>query len=677
MTDAPPGAPAAKEGFSALDTLALVRELRTLGRAWFEKAYELPGERVLVTFRVQGQGKWELLIAPGKFAFLRPSTAERPDEPGHLGMELRRQLTGAPLLSVNQPEGERYLELLFGRGGEEDPAVLAIELFGQGNVLAVRRGRITAILHVRAWAGRRLRPGEPYVRPPPRKDPFQLAPGEVMGVLSRSKSDRVSTLAARLGLGGPLSEEILSRAGLDPRAPAEQDPEPSSEALVRAMTELLQEVAEVPKGYLRRAEAGGAPLDATPYPSRRWSSIADAPPESELPRFSEAAAAYFLERSPTPAATGPTFQDRKREERSMLLRLQTQQRTAVEEIVARMQEEQSIANQVLTHYEEVQSALEAARSTTPDEAEVQVAVGDRKVPLPAWRPLRESAQALFDQAKRRLPKLEGARRALAQTEERLALVDHELASAPRPGAGTQHGGAEGRDADGEAPGEAAAPEGEFVPWRAPRRKHFWFEKAPRWMVSSEGWVAIAGRDAKSNDAVVKRYLRERDLYLHADLQGAPSVVIKRPAPGQGEIGEGTLREVAQWATSCSKAWRAGLASADAFWVEGEQVSKAGASGEFVARGSWIIHGTKHFERDLPLELSLGVLLHEGETLLQVAPPESFRGEGRRVLWKILPGDEREREQVERRISQDLGVTRERLQALLPPGGVRVERVERA
>jgi hypothetical protein len=201
----------------------------------------------------------------------------------------------------------------------------------------------------------------------------------------------------------------------------------------------------------------------------------------------------------------------------------------------------------------------------------------------------------------------------------------------------------------------------------PRRRHFWFEKAPRFFISSEGLVVIAGRDARTNDALVKRYLGEHDVYIHADLHGAPSVVIKLPDP-KVTPGEATLLEAGQWGLCHSRAWRAGLASADAYWVRGDQVSKAGASGEYVARGSWVIHGARNPLKDLPLELTLGRVLYDGEALLQAAPVLAFGRPGSQPLYALTPGEDRKREEAERSLAQALGITREALQALLPPGG---------
>lgn len=62
------------------------------------------------------------------------------------------------------------------------------------------------------------------------------------------------------------------------------------------------------------------------------------------------------------------------------------------------------------------------------------------------------------------------------------------------------------------------------------RKVFWFEKF-YWFISSENYLVIGGRDQQQNELIVKRYLRTNDIYVHADIQGASSVVIRNPFTG--------------------------------------------------------------------------------------------------------------------------------------------------
>jgi len=63
------------------------------------------------------------------------------------------------------------------------------------------------------------------------------------------------------------------------------------------------------------------------------------------------------------------------------------------------------------------------------------------------------------------------------------------------------------------------------------RKPYWFEKF-LWFISSENYVVIAGRDAQQNELLVKRYLRPGDAYVHADIHGAATVIVKNPHKDQ-------------------------------------------------------------------------------------------------------------------------------------------------
>ena len=63
------------------------------------------------------------------------------------------------------------------------------------------------------------------------------------------------------------------------------------------------------------------------------------------------------------------------------------------------------------------------------------------------------------------------------------------------------------------------------------RKPFWFERF-HWFVTSENLLVVAGRDAQQNELLVKRHLGRGDLYVHADLRGAASTIVKNPHPNK-------------------------------------------------------------------------------------------------------------------------------------------------
>ncbi|MCI4341858.1 MAG: NFACT RNA binding domain-containing protein, partial [Thermoplasmata archaeon] len=322
-------------------------------------------------------------------------------------------------------------------------------------------------------------------------------------------------------------------------------------------------------------------------------------------------------------------------------RQRTQQAQAIHALEDESERLRQQAETILARYPEVEAGLARLASEGPGPI-VELDLDGVRLPLRLDRSPRQSAQLLFDERKRVLLKLDGARAARGGT-------DAELSGPSGP------------------PSTARA-----RPPSLPTGKPLWFERY-RWFYSSEGVLVIGGRDAASNDRIVKRYLGPKDRYVHADLHGAASVVVKQPENQEGAIGEGTMREAGQWAVAYSKAWRAGRGGADAFWVESEQVSKTPASGEFVARGSWVVNGTKHLLRDLPMELALGRVAVEGGNRWTVAPLSAIRARGTAEIL-LRPGEERLRLDLERELARSLSVSRDVLQSLLPAGGISVERL---
>lgn len=126
------------------------------------------------------------------------------------------------------------------------------------------------------------------------------------------------------------------------------------------------------------------------------------------------------------------------------------------------------------------------------------------------------------------------------------------------------------------------------------RKVLWFEKF-LWFISSDNYIVIAGRDAQQNEMIVKRYMKSNDLYVHADLHGATSVVIKNSNP-LSPIPPKTLSEAGDMAICYSAAWEAKTITS-AFWVYPNQVSKTAPTGEYLTVGSFMIRGKKNY---LPL-----------------------------------------------------------------------------
>ncbi|KAH6894155.1 hypothetical protein B0T10DRAFT_240201 [Thelonectria olida] len=145
----------------------------------------------------------------------------------------------------------------------------------------------------------------------------------------------------------------------------------------------------------------------------------------------------------------------------------------------------------------------------------------------------------------------------------------------------------------------------------PIRKPMWFEKFT-WFISSDGYLVIGGKDAQQNEIVYKKYLRKGDIYCHADLHGASSVIIKNnPKTPDAPIPPATLSQAGSLAVCSSEAWdsKAGMS---AWWVNADQVSKSAPTGEFLPTGSFMVRGKKNFLPPAQLLLGLGIMFKISE-----------------------------------------------------------------
>ncbi|OAD78993.1 hypothetical protein PHYBLDRAFT_86209, partial [Phycomyces blakesleeanus NRRL 1555(-)] len=144
------------------------------------------------------------------------------------------------------------------------------------------------------------------------------------------------------------------------------------------------------------------------------------------------------------------------------------------------------------------------------------------------------------------------------------------------------------------------------------RKPFWFEKF-LWFISTEGHLIIAGRDMQQNEMLVKRYLSKDDVYVHADLHGAASVIVKNKPQEAGQpIPPSTLYQAGTMSVCQSKAWDAKIVTS-AYWVYADQVSKSAPTGEYLSTGSFMIRGKKNFLPPVQLVYGFGYLFKLDES----------------------------------------------------------------
>ena len=165
-----------------------------------------------------------------------------------------------------------------------------------------------------------------------------------------------------------------------------------------------------------------------------------------------------------------------------------------------------------------------------------------------------------------------------------------------------------------------------------KRQRRWYERW-LWTLAPDKTIILAGMDSKSNEHLLKKFMDDDDLFLHADIQGAPFVVIK----SAGNPVKDSCKKLAALLGVCfSSAWKAKRASADAFLLPPEQVSLTAPSGDFLPKGSVMLYGKKELVKTITLELSIGIIIEMNWARVVCGSKESITQAS--LIVTIRPGD---------------------------------------
>jgi len=265
-----------------------------------------------------------------------------------------------------------------------------------------------------------------------------------------------------------------------------------------------------------------------------------------------------------------------------------------------------------------------------------------RVSIDVRKSARENAKSFFEQSKKFSKKAEGCRNAIIEAKRKLEELEkkQEVAEMRR---------LERRVA---------------LQKKGPAERH-WFEKF-KWFRTSGGRLAIGGRDATTNEVLVKKHMEEGDVVFHADVPGSPFLILKDGKNASEE----ELLGAARFTASHSRAWREGLGSVDVYWVNPDQVSKTPPAGEYISRGSFMIYGRKNYYRNTPLGICIGF---DGENV--ISGPLSAVSSAAKTFCEITPGALSQSAAAKKIVNElklqgRTGVLDE-IQRLLPAGGTNV------
>ncbi len=651
-----------KQEMSSVDVAALVGELHPrLLDAKITKIYQHSPDEIRIGLHIFKEGRTNLVIEAGKRFHLTKNPETAPKFPQSFPMLLRKHLTGGRITEISQYDFDRIIEMQVQRG--EDKTTLIIELFSRGNIVLLdSRKRIILPLKSISFRDRKVRGGEPYELPQAQISPITADEEQLKEMFSNSDADIVRTVATKMNVGGQYAEELCIRAGIDKNTPAKDIKDLTS--LQKALQDVFRPLSTELKPQIILKDK--IKIDVIPFPISQY----EINEKIFFATFNEALDEYFSGEAKKKNEAIKVVKAAKDDKMgSYEYRLQKQ----ILALSKFREDEKKLVHKgelIYAHYQTCDGILKVInnardkgyswddikiilkrsdipqakvlKSINQERGLISVLLDNEEVELDIRLPVTQNSQVYYDRSKKLSGKIKGALTAIEETKKLTQKKE-----APRIRKNIQ------------------------------KQKQKWFEQF-RWFISSDGFLVIGGRDAQSNEDIVKKYLQKKDIFFHAHVSGSPAVVIKTEGK---DVPETTLLEAAQFTVSYSGIWKSGQASGDAYWVLPEQISKTPESGEYVAKGAFVIRGKRNYFKDVLLGAALGLELGEEKKLIggplsavkktsqfvmEVEPGEFNQNDISKKIYRMLNDKFEDKKLIKTIASPD------RIAMFLPPGGSRVK-----
>jgi len=631
-----------KKEFTSFDIEAAVNELKPIiTDSRVNNIYQLDKKTLVFKLHKTDSPPLRLIVEAGRRLHLTAYAPESPATPPDFCMSLRRYLRGAWLTGIEQYEFERIVTASFktSEGGFK----LNAELFGEGNIILTNQeNQILQALVFKRMRDRNILRNETLIFPPASgKNPYKTSLRELQeGLEKTGEAQVVKSIARFLGIGGTYAEEVLLRADVDKIKQCKNLTEVETRKIFEVLQSLLSKLAEGSLEPNIVLDSNGTFMDVVPLKLKRYEGLETQGYKS----FNEAADEFFLRVIAAEKAFESVEVDKLTAEVERLKRVIAEQEKTISEEEKKTENDKATGDLIYNHLNELQflvegllkenregknwdtlvaKTLEAKKTGKFPEAYVEsfdgrnlalnMHIENLQFSINLRRSLFENANQYYESGKKSKLKIAGAQAALEESKKRQKQIEEELARA--------------EELKTLKPTEIM----DALAKRKVESKE-WYEKF-RWFTSSDGFLVVAGKDTVSNEVLVKKYTSKEDVVFHAEISGAPFTVVKSEGKS---IPESTLREAGEFAASFSRAWRENAGSADVYWVNVDQLSKSGPSGEFVPHGAFAVVGKRNWMRNVPLRVAIGIIVNE-ETRFIGGPLEAVKAKTKNYVV-LMPGD---------------------------------------
>lgn len=511
-------------------------------------------------------------------------------EENRLVKRLRNDLLRSKIKEISQVEGERIVKITF--GGFDQDFVLVGEFFGEGNiVLCSKELKILSLFHSIDVRHRKLGIGLTYVPPPSSGlDVFKVTQGDVNGIKS-APTAAVRWLGRNLGLPGKYAEEIMREAGIDGQRPGSTLSDDEVSTIYRVAKDIVGRVAEGRHDSCVVRDDKGADVYPIPLGDLSQKNV------TRVSSFMEGLDMLFSENLLEHGKTAQT--DTVSQKITELEHKLDEQNKAISLVKTRAESISKVAKAIAVSASEGITSIEDTRipvllqghgSSFFREGGVHmIEINGDRVKINPQGSLQSIASVLFNESKRQL-------RAIDTIEAEKAKTEKVLDSFKK---------------------QAAIAQNSIV--FAIQKKKEWYERY-RWFFTSDGLLAIGGRDASSNSSVIRKHLGKKDKVFHAEIVGSPFFILKE---SENTI-PSSVAETAQATVCFSRAWREGMYGLNSYWVRPEQVKMAAPTGQFLAKGAFPIEGTRNFIQVSNLQLAVGLHQKGDSYTIMSGPPSAVK-----------------------------------------------------
>ena len=597
------------KSMSNVDIYTVSNELNNLlSGARVDKSFQPTKDIVVMRFHVPGTGRIDLVMQCGSRIHTSQYPLENPTTPPTFPMLLRKRIKGAHVESIRQHNFDRVVEI---RVKKDKYYTIIVELFDKGNIILLDdENNIILPLKRKQWSTRDISSKKEYLFPEERGiNPLTVNEEEFKGLFDDEESDAVRTLAKN-GLGSLYAEEIIKRANenidVDKNTPNSEITEEQIAGIFHAFKDLFDSLTQEsikPQIVKKDNKEDVVALDLKKY---------DEFEKTYYETFNEACDEFYSKKVNTDIKNVKESAWNKKVNK-FEKRLHLQEET-LDNFYKTIEESQhkgeviysnyptieniiNVVNQARSNdysFKEIGKTLKKAKKDGMPEAQIYegidpmgvltLNIDDTTLIIDPKLTIAENAENYYEKGKKAKRKTKGALIAIENTKKQLEDIKAK---------------------------KDIAMENIAVPKKRVKKNLKWYEKL-RWFLSSDNVLVIGGRDANSNESIVKKYLEPNDIYLHADIHGASSTAIKLNG---AKLNDTLLKESGEFAASFSSAWSLGFSTQDVYWVHPDQVSKTPESGEFLAKGSFVIRGHRNYIRGARVKLAIGIVDYEGKRIM--------------------------------------------------------------